>query len=102
MSPDALGPIRISAPPRTRKEIYALERACLRGAKARGHRGRFARLEAERLYNAAVEEASRTVREPLPQHAVVKPPPAAIPTPPAPAGMKQTDSGLYVPETPAA
>src|SRR5689334_19615423 len=56
--------VRIAQLPSTRQEIYALERACLKAAKASGYRGRKAKTEAARIYNAAIEEAQRVVREP--------------------------------------
>lgn len=66
-------------------------------AKARGKRGHLARLEAARLYNAAVDEATRQVREPATQPSVLSRPGAAVPAPQAPRGMVQQGS-LYVPE----
>jgi hypothetical protein len=91
-------PVRISILPTTTAERYALERECLRAAKKAGHRGVQAKVAAARYYNAAIAEAKRQVREPATQPSVLTRPGAAVPTPPAPRGMKQTESGLYVPE----
>lgn len=91
-------PIRVAKAPETQAERYELERACLKAAKKAGHRGRHARVEATRYYYAAVEESRRTVREPSTQPSVLTRPGPTVPTPPAPRGMQQRDSGLYVPQ----
>jgi len=91
-------PVRISEPPKTQAERYALERRCLAEAKNAGHRGARVKLVAAQFYNAAIAEASRAVREPSTQPSVLTRPGAAVPTPPAPRGMQQTESGLYVPQ----
>lgn len=90
-------PVRISQAPTTQAERYALERDCLKAAKRAGHTGKQVKVAAARYYIAAVAEASRAVREPSTQGSVLTRPGAAVPTAPAPRGMTQTDSGLYVP-----
>jgi hypothetical protein len=91
-------PVRVSEAPKTNAERYALERECLKAAKAAGHRGVQRKVAAARYYNAAVSEAGNAVREPGTQGSVLARPGAAVPTPPAPRGMEQTASGLYVPQ----
>lgn len=91
-------PIRISQVPTTEKERRELRDRCLSQAKFFGLTGRAARLAATRYYTDAVAEAGRQVREPVTQPSVLTRPGAAVPTPPAPSGMKQTESGLYVPQ----
>jgi hypothetical protein len=91
-------PVRVSQVPTTQAERYALERDCLKAAKRAGHVGKQARVAAARYYNAAIAEASRAVREPVTQPSILARTGAAVPTPPAPRGMQQTDSGLYVPK----
>jgi hypothetical protein len=90
-------PVRVSQVPTTQAERYALERECLKAAKKAGRRGVQARILATRYYNAAVAEASRQVREPSTQASVLTRPGRPVPTPPAPRGMQQAESGLYVP-----
>lgn len=91
-------PVRISDVPTTDAERYQLERDCLKAAKRAGHVGKQAKVAAARYYNAAVAEASRVVREPATQPSILTRPGATVPTPPAPRGMAQTESGLYVPK----
>ena len=93
---DPVASIRVPRPPQTRAEIYALERASLQAAKKAGCRGKRAKTEAARIYNAAVAEAERAVREPATQQTIVRPP-EGLPHPTAPRGMVQRESGLYVP-----
>jgi len=97
---DPRGPVavRIAQLPETRQEIYALERACLKAAKQSGYSGGKAKTEAARIYNAAIEEAQRAVREPETQQTIVQAPEANLATRVAPKGMTQLDSGLYVPK----
>lgn len=90
-------PVRVSQVPATQAERYALERECLKAAKKAGKRGVQARILATQYYNAAVAEAQRQVREPATQPSVLTRPGAPVPTPPAPRGMKLSESGLYVP-----
>lgn len=92
-------PVRVAHAPRTQAERYELERACLKAAKKAGHRGQQAKYEAARYYNAAIDEAGRKVRDPITQPSVLTKPGPAVPTPPAPRGMQQRESGLYVPES---
>jgi len=89
--------IRIAQMPKTRQEIYALERACLKAAKQAGLRGKHAKVEAERIYNAAVEEAQRKVREPETQQPIIRPPATMLAQRQAPRGMVER-GGLFVPE----
>src|SRR5207245_1235971 len=56
--------MRITELPTTRQAIYALERACLKEAKAAGYRGSHAVTEANRRYFDAIDECKRKVREP--------------------------------------
>jgi len=91
-------PVRVSQVPTTQAERYALERDCLKAATRAGHGGKQAKVAATRYYNAAVAEASRVVREPATQPSILTRPGATVPTPPAPRGMAQTESGLYVPK----
>lgn len=99
---DAHAPIRlqgprISEPPSTTAERYALERECLKQAK-RYRRGNAAKTLAAQFYNEAVDECQRRIREPATQQTVVQEAPPAIPAPPPPRGMEQRASGLYVPK----
>lgn len=90
-------PVRLSQAPATEDERRELRRVCLARAKSQRLTGKAAQLEAARYYNDAIAEAGRQVREPETQPSVLTRPGAAVPTPPAPRGMKQTESGLYVP-----
>lgn len=89
--------MRISEPPKTEAERRALEKACLKEAKAAGFTGERARIEAVRRYYSALDECNRRVREPATQPSVIRPPQAAVPRPAMPRGMVQRESGLYVP-----
>jgi hypothetical protein len=90
--------VRVSNAPATNQDIYDLEKACLRAARAQGKTGKLAQLEAARLYNAAMDEARRQVREPATQPSVLAPPTVTVvPGPTAPRGMELTESGLYAP-----
>lgn len=91
-------PIRVSQVPTTEAERRELRKRCLKQAKYVGKTGRSAQREADRYYDDAVAEAARQVREPATQPSVLTRPGAAVPAPPAPRGMTQRASGLYVPE----
>lgn len=94
-----VNPVRVSEPPRTEVDRQALERNCREAAKRLmpGASQARRRIRAAQLYNAAVEEAQRAVREPLSQPSLIHKPSDAVPHPEPPRGMAQRDSGLYVP-----
>lgn len=97
-TPPLTDPVRISQTPTTEAERYALERVC-RAAAAKAMPGasrRIRALHATRLYLDAIAESKRRVREPTSQPQMVQAP-TGVPTPAAPRGMTQRDSGLYVP-----
>lgn len=99
MTPPLVARVRAPRLPETRAEIYALERACLKAVKKAGVHGRRVKTEAARVYNDAVAEAGRQVREPETQQTLVRPPEGlTVPQQKAPRGMVQRESGLYVPE----
>ncbi len=97
VAPPAECPVLVSKVPETQGERDELTRRCLKHAKSVGLRGKLARLAATRYYNAAIAEARGAVRNPATQPSVLSRPGAAVPVPPVPRGMEQTDSGLYVP-----
>lgn len=70
------GVVVIERLPRDQREVYALEKACLKAAKAQGLRGEWARTQAVRIFNAAIEECKHRVRRPEALPGVVQLPPA--------------------------
>ena len=69
------GVLVIERLPRNRREIYDLEKACLKAARMQGLRGEWARTQAVRIYNAAIEECEHRVRRPEALPGVIQLPP---------------------------
>lgn len=101
--PAGVQPIRIDRVPSTEAERKAVQAACQKAA--RRHVGSsLAKTLAVQLYNDAIAEASRQVREAPRTSFIVKPeasvvaPPAAATEPSIPGNMRRSASGLLVPQ----